>query len=252
MPPSEHWPAPRERPGYTARVSAPAKPYSSSLQYQLDEITANTRSLVPADRLARTEQMVAELQATGIEQRLPMPGARLPEFALKTAAGKLVRSSDLLALGPLVLKFFRGRWDPYDMTELEAWSALQADVRRRRALFVAISPQTQRQNAFTADRHTLPFPILSDPGCGYAEQLGLTYTVPDPTRLYYRSMLVNIPFLNGDETWRLPLPATFVLKSDGAVLYAAGFADHRLRPEPEAAMEALNEALSETVDQELI
>ena len=57
-------------------------------------------------------------------------------------------------------------------------------------------------------QHGLPFPVLSDPGCAVAEQFGLAYTVPDYHRDYYRSILVNIPFVNGDESWRLILPAT--------------------------------------------
>ncbi len=222
-------------------MTSPAEPYGPSLQLQLDEITANTRALVPADRLARTEQLVQELRATGIEGQILGPGDFIAGFELKAATGKLIRSSDLLALGPLVLKFFRGRWDPYDMTELEAWEALQTALRRRRALLVAISPQTARQNAFTADRHNLSFPLLSDPSCTFAETLSLAYTVPEATRAYFRSMLVNIPFLNGDDTWRLPLPATYVLREAGTVLYAEGYADHRLRPEPAKTLAILED-----------
>jgi len=222
-------------------VTSPAEPYGPSLQDQLDEITANTRALVPPDRLARTEQLVEDLRATGIEDGILPPGSTAAEFQLQSATSKLIRSSDLLALGPLVLKFFRGRWDPYDMTELEAWEALLPKVRRRRALLVAISPQTSRQNAFTADRHHLSFPLVSDPSCTYAETLGLAYAVPELTRAHFRSMLVNIPFLNGDETWRLPLPATYVLSAAGTVLYREAYADHRLRPEPAKAIAVLED-----------
>ncbi len=222
-------------------MTSSAESYGHSLQAQLDEITSNTRALVPPDRLARTEQLVEDLRASGIEDRITGPGGTAADFQLTAGTGKLIRSSDLLALGPVVLKFFRGRWDPYDMTELEAWEALQPTLRRRRALLVAISPQTPRQNAFTADRHSLSFPLLSDPSCDYAETLGLSYTVPEPTRAYYRSMLVNIPFLNGDYTWRLPLPATYVLNSAGTVLYSEGYADHRLRPEPARAVAVLED-----------
>ncbi len=130
------------------------------------------------------------------------------------------------------------------MTELEAWQALQPELRRRRTLAVAISPQLPRQNAFTADRHSLSFPLLSDPACAFAGQCQVAHTVPEPTRTHYRSMLVNIPFLNGDETWRLPIPATFVLSASGVVLYREGYADHRVRPEPAQAMAALDEALA--------
>jgi len=83
---------------------------TTTLQDQLDEITANTRQLVQAERLAIGEQAVAELFASGIEDKILPVGAMAPQFALKDATGRLVRSSDLLALGPLVIKFFRGRW----------------------------------------------------------------------------------------------------------------------------------------------
>src|ERR1035441_8432737 len=84
-----------------------------SLQDQLDEITANTRQLVQASRLAVSELAIEELFATGIEERILPVGATAPEFALNDGNGRLVRSTDMLALGPLVVKFFRGRWCPY-------------------------------------------------------------------------------------------------------------------------------------------
>ncbi len=86
---------------------------TTTLQDQLDEITANTRQLVQAERLAIGEKAVEELFASGIEEKILPLGATAPEFALKDASGRLVRSSDLLALGPLVIKFFRGRWCSY-------------------------------------------------------------------------------------------------------------------------------------------
>src|SRR5580704_15597353 len=96
----------------------------SKLQDQLDQITANTRNLVQPERLEISERAVAELYAAGVEDRILQVGARAPEFALPDAAGRIVRSSDLLALGPLVINFFRGRWCPYCVTELESWRDL--------------------------------------------------------------------------------------------------------------------------------
>ncbi len=221
-------------------TSSPASS-RAPLQQQLDEITANTRALVPADRLAGTERLVAELQASGQEHRILPVGAIAPSFTLMGANGKVVRSSDLLSLGALIVNFFRGRWDPYDITELEAWQRLQPELRYRKALLVSISPQTPRQNAFTTERHDLTFPVLSDPRCGVAEAFGLAYTVPESSQGYLRSMLVNVPLMNGDTTWRLPLPATYVLDPTGQVLFAATFADHRLRPEPDNVLAALPE-----------
>jgi peroxiredoxin len=210
----------------------------TSLQDQLDEITANTRHLVQPERLAVGERAVEELFATGIENKILPVGAQAPEFVLKDSNGKLVRSHDLLSLGPLVIKFFRGRWCPYCVTELETWRDLYGQLRERGALMVAIGPQIERQSDFMANQHGLPFPVLSDPGNVVAEKFGLVYTIPEYHRDYYLSILVNIPFVNGDKSWRLPLPATYVVSPAGRVVHAEAHADFRVRPEPEEGLAA--------------
>jgi len=212
----------------------------TSLQDQLDEITANTRHLVQPERLRVGERAVEELFATGIEDRILPVGAQAPEFALKDSSGKLVRSRDLLALGPLVIKFFRGRWCPYCVTELESWRDLYGKLREGGALLVAITPQTERQSDFMVGQHGLPFPVLTDADNRVAEKFGLVYTLPEYHREYYLSILVNLPFINGDKSWRLPLPATYVVTREGRVAHAEAHADFRVRPEPQEALAACN------------
>jgi len=76
-----------------------------SLQSQLDAITAQTRSLVQPERLAITDQAIHDLLDSGIESRVLAAGSSAPTFALPDAlTGKLVRSSDLLALGPVIVR----------------------------------------------------------------------------------------------------------------------------------------------------
>jgi thiol-disulfide isomerase/thioredoxin len=86
----------------------------------------------------------------------------------------------------VVVNFFRGRWCPYCVTELENWRELYPRVREHGALFVAISPQTPRQNDFMIQQHALPFPLLADPGAELAEKFGIAYTIPEPHRRYYQ------------------------------------------------------------------
>lgn len=213
------------------------------LQDQLDEITQNTRKLVPADRMAPAERWVEELFRSKAEERILPVGATAPDFVLNDATGRPVRSADLLALGPLVIDFFRGRWCPYCVTELEAWRELFPRLREAGALLVAVSPQTSRQSDFMVGQHELKFPVLHDPGCGVAEQFGLAFELPDYLREYYRTILVNIPFINGDQSWRLLLPGTFVIGQDRKVLYAEAHADFRVRPEPDEALGAVMAAI---------
>jgi peroxiredoxin len=195
---------------------------------------------VQPERLAVTEQAIHDLLASGIESRVLPVGAAAPSFTLPDAlTGKPVRSADLLALGPVIINFFRGRWCPYCVTELEAWEAAYPQVRGRGALLVAISPQLPRQNDFTVQQHSLTFPVLSDAGCNVAEMFGVAYTVPETIRQHLRSIMINIPFVHGDQgeaTWRLPVAATFVLKPVGdgqaTIAFAEAHADHRVRPDP--------------------
>ena len=220
----------------------------ASLQDTLDAITARTRALVQADRLAVSEAATAELFATGIEERILAVGTRAPSFSLEDSSnGRPVSSADLLALGPLIVKFFRGRWDPYCVTELETWRDLYPEVRRRGAMLVAISPQTRRQNDFAVQQHALPFPVLSDPRSEAAARFGLAHTLPAEARRYYRSILVNIPFANSgltydtapDSAWTLPLPGLYLIDQDGTIRFAEAHADNRVRPEPGDLMDLL-------------
>jgi peroxiredoxin len=220
-----------------------------SLQDQLDAITAHTRSLVQPERLAVSEKATADLFNTGIEDRVLKVGTQAPAFILENAlTHKPVNSTDLLALGPLVVNFFRGRWDPYCITELEAWRDLHTQVRERGALLVSISPQTTRQNNFTLQQHGLNYPLLSDPGAAVAEKFGAAYTIPPEHRRYFQSILINIPFNNAglsyhnatEASWRLPLPAVFVVNRANTILFAEAHADFRVRPEPADVLAALD------------
>ena len=230
-------------------MTAVGKPSVPSLQDELDRITQNTRALVQPERLAFSEKTTAELLATGIEDHLLPAGAQAPNFTLFDAlTNKPVRSEDVLALGPLVVKFFRGRWCPYCTTELEVWREVYPEIRNRGAFFLAVSPQTGRHNDFTLQQHNLPFPILSDPGARIADEFGVGYTVPEHHRDYYQSILVNIPFVNSgamyakatEESWRLPIPAVFVIRRDGTIACSKGYADFRVRPEPADVLAALD------------
>jgi peroxiredoxin len=224
----------------------------SPLQPRLDEITQNTRKLVQEERLAIGERAVADLFESGIEDRALKMGDKAPAFALPDAiSGKIIRSSDLLSLGPLVIDFFRGRWCPYCVTELETWRDLQPRLRELGGLVVAISPQTLRQSDFTVQQHGIPFPLLRDEACTLAEKFGVAYALTPEMQRYYRSILVNIPFINAgrnvmasadaaqERDWMLPIPATFVVNRDGVITFSEAHADFRVRPEPEEVLAAL-------------
>jgi peroxiredoxin len=209
----------------------------------LREIYAERKNLieqyVPAATRETYARVVSELKENGVAKSAIKEGDKAPEFELKDQNGKLVRSGDLLVAGKLVVCFIRGRWCPFCVGQLEAMSLIASQIKDAGAQLVTISPQTVQQSFFMGDQHKLRFPLLSDAGNTVARQFGLVYQVPDHQQLVYKRVFVNLPHTNGDESWELPIPATFVIGSDGIVQYASANEDYAARPEPVEILQAL-------------
>ena len=201
----------------------------------LREIYAECKELiakyVPTEIQAIHARAVEELKQSGIAERALQPGSKAPSFELPDRNGKLVRSSDLLAVGPLVICFIRGRWCPFCVGQMKALNAIYPRIQESGASLVAISPQTAHQTDLMADQHKLRFPLLSDTGNKVAHAFGVAYRVPEYQQEIYRRVFVNLPFVNGDEGWELPVPATYIIDRDGTVLYASANPDYTDRPE---------------------
>jgi peroxiredoxin len=181
-----------------------------SLRQQFAERKELIAKYVPPEIQAIHARAIAELREQGIASRALSEGAKAPEFVLNDHNGKPVSSAELLHNGRLVICFFRGRWCPFCVGQLEAMNRILPQIQRAQASLIAISPQTVQQSFFMADQHKLSFPLLSDPGNHAARQFGLVYRVPDFQQSVYRRVFINLPFANGDETWELPVPATYL------------------------------------------
>ena len=105
------------------------------------------------------------------------------------------------------------------------------------------------QSFFMHDQHKPLFPLLSDAGNRVARQFGLVYPVPEYERAVYKRAFVNLPFANGDDSWELPIPATFILSRDCTVVYASANEDYTDRPEPAEILQALT-SFSHQAEQE--
>jgi peroxiredoxin len=209
----------------------------------LREIFAERKALiakyVPADTQAIHARAIAELKQSNIQDRVLAAGSKAPAFELKDHNGKLVSSTDLLSKGRLAICFIRGRWCPFCVGQLEAMNLILPEIKDAGASLVAISPQTIQQSFFMVDQHKLRFPLLSDANNQIAQQFGLAYRVPDYQQSVYQRAMVNLPFANGDDSWQLPIPATFILDRDHTILYASANPDYTERPEPSEILRTL-------------
>jgi AhpC/TSA family len=95
----------------------------------LREIFAERKALiaqyVPQETQAMHEQVIAELREQGISRQAPAAGAKAPRFELKDHNGKAVPSAEFLKTGRLIICFFRGRWCPFCVGQLEAMNRIR-------------------------------------------------------------------------------------------------------------------------------
>jgi peroxiredoxin len=213
-----------------------------TLARQLADYKAGFKQRVAPEREAMMEAATADLKATGIEARALQVGARAPELSLPDATGKPVALSLLWQRGPLVLIFYRGGWCPYCNLELRAWQQQLAALKHLGASLAAISPQTPDNSLSTAQKNELAFPVLSDSSLAAAEAFGVAFTLPPELVDLYGQVGNDLPVLNGNGQWTLPLPATYVIDRDGRIVFAHIEADYRERAEPADVMRAVQAA----------
>jgi peroxiredoxin len=210
---------------------------------QLWEILAERKEAiakyVPAETQAVHARAVAELKRQGLATSILPIGTKIPGINLPDQDGRCVSSSALLAKERLVLCFIRGRWCPFCVAQMGAMNTILPQIEQAGATLIAISPQTVKQSFFMYDQHKLRFPLLSDAGNEVAQQFGLAYTVSDEQKNLYQRTFVNLPFINGDSTWLLPIPATYVIDLDATVIYASANEDYTERPEPSELVRVL-------------
>jgi peroxiredoxin len=216
-----------------------SQPLKATLKEELDHRRAMMRRFVTPATQAVNDRATEEFRQSALARRALKIGSPAPAFTLPDVNGEPVLSSELLSRGPLVVTFIRGRWCPFCCATMEAWQSVLPQVRESGASLVAISPMTSKQADFMRDQHKLAFPILCDLRNEVAAQFGITYTVPKYQQELFSTVFINLPFINGEDSWTLPLPATFVIGQDGLIRYSWADEDYTLRAEPAEVLTSL-------------
>ena len=217
-----------------------------SLKAELDAFRADFMAKVPAEVREAMERADMELAASGILERGLKAGDRAPDFRLPNVHGSIVRLNDLLATGAAVLSFYRGGWCPYCNLALRALQKALPEITSLGAQLVAISPQTPDESLSTAEKNELAFFVLSDVGSETAKAFGIAFDLAEELRPIYARFGHALPAKNGDESWVLPIPATYVVDTDGTIALAFRDVDYRNRLEPAEIIGALRALVRES------
>jgi peroxiredoxin len=209
------------------------------LGQQLAAFKAEFARTAPAGRPALYEAKIEHLRANFALEAAIGVGDETPDFELPDLRGNTVSLFNVMRHGPGVVTFYRGGWCPYCNIQLRAYQAVLPEITALGGRLLAISPQLPDRSLSTAESNALTFDVLSDVGNRVARSFGLVYSLPEELREALRSSNKALPGINGDESWELPVPATYVIAPDRRVALAYIEVDYRKRLEPDAVLASL-------------
>ena len=196
-------------------------------------------STIPQSTQTLMQEATTALEQSKILEKILTVGDAIPDFSLPNATGEIVNLRELLAQGPVVIAFYRGRWCPYCNLELRALQQALASIQSTGATLVAISPETPDNSLTTQEKNDLEFQVLSDRDNQVAREFGLVFRLPAALPPIYKEFGIDLIAYNGNNHFELPIPATYVVRQDGTVKYAFADVDYTKRAEPSEIVNAL-------------
>ena len=186
-----------------------------SLSEQLQSFAKNTRRERP-EFAAAVDRLIDRLRRYGAGDSAPKPGEPMPGFVLPDENGDRVSLDDLLDEGPVAITFHRGHWCPYCRININALALAQKELAKGEGRIIGIMPDLQKFVAELKSESNVPFPILTDMDNGYALSLNLTIWVGAELKKMMEGRR-DLPTFQGNSSWMLPIPATFVVGRDGLI-----------------------------------
>ena len=187
-------------------------------------------------------RLVARLREFEVGEHAPKRGEPMPNFVLPDESGHLVSLESLLKRGPVAVTFHRGHWCPYCRINTKALAEAQHQVAAAGGQIAAIMPDRQHYAAELQAESDANFPILTDFENGYAMSLGLAFWVGAEMQDLMCQAGWDVAPSQGSDTWLLPIPATFVVGTDGIVTARFVDPDYRKRMAIEDLLAALRDA----------
>jgi peroxiredoxin len=215
----------------------------ASLAERLATFAGAVRERRPAFNDA-VDRLVARLRQSGAGEAAPKPGDVMPPFTLPDETGRLVSLEELLRAGPLAATFHRGHWCPYCRININALAKAHHVIAQEGAQIVAIMPERQQYAADFKSDGGVPFPILTDMDNGYAMSLNLAVWMGEEMKQIMQERPDrDIATFQGNDSWVLPIPATFIVGRDGEIKARFVDPDYRKRMAVEDLLAALRAAL---------
>ncbi len=162
------------------------------------------------------------------------------DFELPNAVNKPVSLKEALENNDfVVINFYRGIWCPYCNLELQALQSINSELEKLNAKLIAISPQTPDSSLTTKEKNELEFEVLSDKDNKVAKEYGLVFSLAEELRPIYKSFGIDIVAANEENSFELPMPATYIVNKNQEIIYSFIDEDYTKRSEPQTILDII-------------
>lgn len=198
----------------------------------------------PEEVIAVVRESFELMASSGMIEKAKKTSDLAPDFTLPNVNDKQVALREAVAKGPVILTFYRGGWCKFCQIQLKALQETLPEFEKLGASLIAVSPQTVGKSLATAKDLNLTFGLLSDPGNRVAHDYGIVFTVREAQRQVDAMAGVNLPEANGDDSFELPIPATYIIDHDRVIRYSFLDTDFTRRMEPVSILDQIMQVVS--------
>ncbi len=211
--------------------------FPNSLQEKINQ--KRSKSKVPQAARMTMVEATEELRKSGIIDKALKTGDQYIDFTLVNVNGKKVTLSEKLKNGPIILTFYRGGWCPYCNIQLKAYQEKLDEFRKAGGQLIAISPESMESGNTTVKKNDLKFEILTDNLNKEARKYGLVFKLSEKLKEVYLKFGLDLEKNQGNDSWELPIPATYVIDKSGKIVYSFLNVDYIQRAEPQEIINIL-------------
>jgi peroxiredoxin len=209
----------------------------ASLGERLNAFAASVRAISQPFAEA-ADRLVDRLQKADVGAGAPGVGDLMPRFYLPDEKGRVVSLPELLVDGPVAVVIHRGHWCPYCRINTRALAQARPLIAEAGGKVVAIIPDRERYAAIIRSEADASFPVLTDMDNGYAMSLNLVFWVGEEMRTFMTAAGLDLPEYQANESWMVPVPATFVVGREGRIEARFVDPDYRKRMTIESILAA--------------
>lgn len=176
---------------------------------------------LPQDMLNIMADSLSEMLTKNLDSYALKEGDIAPDFSLISTNKQQINLYKLLNTKPVIISFFRGSWCSFCVKELDHFQHnLELLQQVRNVHFITVSPQKAEISSKLQQDNAIDLTILSDVGNHIAQQYGLVFTLSENVRELYKNLGASLPEFNGDDSYQLPIPATYLIGQDKKILFS--------------------------------